>query len=188
VPKRKLLSAKEIAEAKAKVLLRDGPGCRHCPPAIRRWQDVRELVLDHKDNNPENNPRSGSNWQLLCKGHNHRKNQRGKNKYATITKLSDLRIATPASLELKLKQEKYPQFIEWLTLELEDRKQWNKDDILNSGAFVFDLSQKTLERYLDALCSEHGPFELAEDGVVRMKVASSGNDDIELDASDDAAP
>lgn len=184
--KRKLLTAKEVKQAKIQCLMRDGPGCRHCPPTIRRWQDARELVLDHKDNDAENNPKTGTNWQLLCKGHNHRKNPRGGNKYAAITKLSDLRTAKPSSLELKLKQEKYPQFIEWLRLEIEDRKQWRYDEILNSGAYIFDLSQKTLERYLDACCSEHGPFELGEDEMVRLKQPTqTETDEINLNIDDE---
>lgn len=36
------------------------------------------LILHHIDNNPCNNPTDGSNWMILCLGHNHRCNPRGK--------------------------------------------------------------------------------------------------------------
>lgn len=37
-----------------------------------------QLVIDHADNNNENNPPDGSNHRIRCRGHNIRKNPRGK--------------------------------------------------------------------------------------------------------------
>jgi len=39
--------------------------CGRCPRVFTR-ANVRELTVHHRDHNHDNNPRDGSNWELLC--------------------------------------------------------------------------------------------------------------------------
>lgn len=41
------------------------PICAHCGREFS-GQRLRELTVHHKDNNHNNNPPDGSNWELLC--------------------------------------------------------------------------------------------------------------------------
>jgi len=136
------------------------------------------LFLDHKDNNARNNPRTGSNWQLLCRPHNHLKNPRGRGKYNPMRDLTveDLRTSLPQSAEMLKNQYSEPMFIEWLRTELEDIDEMDINDAINSGAYVADCSTKTIQRYINKYASRAGELILDRE---RKTIRKRNRDDDE---------
>ena len=172
MPDRYLLRKNLLKQARALCLKRDGAGCCRCPRWKREQQALSLLVLDHKDNDPANNPRNGSNWQLLCRAHNHLKNPRGKGRFhpERALRIEDLRTTQPQSAEMEKNQYSEPIFTEWLRQELEDNNEIHIDEAINSGAYIADCSQKTVQRYINKHASSAGEFILnRETKMIRLK-------------------
>lgn len=86
-----------------------------------------ELCVDHEDNNNDNNPEDGSNWRVRCRGHNGRKNHRGKTQ-----KPNNLDLLKNKSLKESLESigEKLKAFLKKEGRESEG----NKDNIVMRSA------------------------------------------------------
>ena len=137
------------------------------------------LILDHIDNNPSNNPRDGSNWQLLCRSHNRRKNPgkrpRFSNKFASgmklgyslegegIKKRERLGIRG-TSAELEKSERIRPQVEKWIleTINKENPQQLEMDEAINSCSYLFKCNQGTVKKYIDAMTSRVGPLMMDE--------------------------
>lgn len=77
------MNPKSRAIAYAFCVKRDGNKCVVCKrhPVAKvsdPKHEVKELVVDHLDNDNSNNPDDGSNWELLCRRCNALKNPHGK--------------------------------------------------------------------------------------------------------------
>lgn len=176
------LSGYRIQKARERCIERDGEGCRM--QGKDEFPCRGNIVLDHIDGNPENNPPDGSNWQLLCRGHNARKARRVRESRAKFA--SHLRIkhslvrSTEAekasrrelygirgiSAELKKSEEIRPRIEEWIIQTVERDGKLELSEALNSGAYLGKCNQGTVKKYIDALTSRIGPLHLDEvDGV-----------------------
>jgi hypothetical protein len=131
---------------------RDGEFCAACD----KVGSTQSLVVDHIDNNPNNN--SLDNLQLLCRSCNTKKNPRGKakplNDSAEISSLP-----TTETIRLNWKYEQ--QFREWLEAQVRRYERVELDDAIASGAEVTGASTATIERYLKKLCSSAGRFRVS---------------------------
>ena len=180
LPTNRLLRGGERKQAKIFCLKRDGAGCCRCPKYKREEQALTILELDHRDNNDRNNPRNGSNWQLLCRAHNHLKNPRAKGRFhpEKALRIEDLQTTQPQSAEMEKNLHSEPEFIEWLRIELEDKGEMNIDEAINSGAYIADCSQKTIQRYINKHASRAGEFILdRETKMIRLKDYKSEPED-----------
>lgn len=189
MPSDRMLKKYELKAAKELCLRRDGAGCNRCPKYKRIDQALSSLVLDHRDNNARNNPKSGSNWQLLCRAHNHLKNPRGKGKFHPSHGLTieSLHRTQPQSREMEKSERCEPVFVEWLREKLEIDGQVHIDDARNSGAYIADCSQKTIDRYINKYASDAGEFILdRETKMIRFKTYTPEPEEEEEKLPDDS--
>lgn len=150
---------------------RDGKRCWYCKPdPSRKWR-MDELVLHHVDNNPENNPRDGSNWKLACYSHNHRLNTRGPSKYhpARGMKVEDLRTSQPQTIEMKRNLKARPLFEEYLRMCIDEDGEVDVDDIIGFVCREANVVQSTVQRYIDIMVmGKNAPYYLdKEDNVIK---------------------
>ncbi len=142
-----------------------------------------DMILDHIDNNAENNPPDGSNWQLLCRSHNRRKNpglpRRFANKFASANKFGYSqevkrgrnREGIPIrgmSAEMRKSEEAKPKILNWILNEISKDKDHRIEvsEAVNSGACIGDVKQKSVGEYIDAWTSRAGKLkEETVDGV-----------------------
>jgi hypothetical protein len=125
-----------------------------------------KLIVDHIDNNDKNNPKDGSNWQLLCRHHNYIKNPRRcwAMKYFTA-RMQKVESSEPGSPELRKSELAFPLYCEWLRRKVNENTAIPMDQAINSGAmFVtkcgIQLSPATIRsRYLPMLISSDGDFD-----------------------------
>ena len=166
------LNGKQIRKAYAFCVKRDGEHCAICgkrPPEIY-------LEVDHKDGNPNHNPKDGSNWQLLCRRDNRMKNPRGrgKRKAGTQYKSSILDEARPTTWEAQRNLQFEPAFRHWIHQTVKEKLAKNEhitvDDAINSGAEKVGCSIETAKRYLKKLCSDTGQFIILPDTLQDAKV------------------
>jgi len=142
----------------ALLVKRDKEKCARCgatPPE-------KKLVIDHIDNDDDNNDLG--NLQLLCRSCNYLKNPRkqplddvSECVNENMSKREDLAPRT----ELEINRAKEPRFRQFLgdsIKESPDRTVEEKE-VVNSGAFVCEISPITAQRYLNKLCSSAGPYQ-----------------------------
>jgi hypothetical protein len=126
------------------VAKRDGEYCRGCGVL----SSERQLVLDHKDNNPKNNV--NSNLQILCRQCNYFKNPR------RPVDLCECESEAPDQSELEINRLKEPAFRKFVYHQLNEHGTTPEKDLINSGAEVLKMSPVTCKRYLDKMCSSTG--------------------------------
>ena len=153
---------------------------------------TKELVLDHKDNNSSHNPPDGSNWQILCRGHNHRKNPRGKIRFDGMAKLKHLRErggeqerleefearpARPQHAEMKKNIDCEPVFRRTVAHLVDKHGEVEQKTLINAASEKAGVSQQTGTRYLEKLTSILGDFKAfkkEEKTYIRRKEAKNG--------------
>jgi hypothetical protein len=139
-----------------RLVQRDGEFCQHCqkePPIVY-------LEIDHVDGNPNHNPIDGSNYQLLCRSCNRKKNPRGKAKKNAIIIMQArhqdyMQTRNQMSPEMR-KSERYQSiFHAWTRQKLTESSANDEglpfDEIVNRTAFITHGSPITMKRYLTAL-------------------------------------
>lgn len=148
-----------------------------------------DLCIDHIDNNNSNNPKDGSNWQYLCRGHNGRKNHRGATKKNKLFQFNTLKDSLKRVRDLKGVNDRgdevtdvvirfaemdknkraSPLFREFVSMTIDQCGVLSKKDLLDAGAeYVTQvlgdgcgIDQQTAERYLKKLCAPIvGKFEI----------------------------
>lgn len=154
---------------------RDGNGCQMAPG--KKSHDGHKCkgpsILDHIDNDPENNPKDGSNFQELCKGHNARKNPRGRGRFHKVLhgrgknireterewENDRLKVET---LALKLNLEREPLFRLAAKRIVAKHGIVNRKDLIDACCEACGASYQTGCRYLDKLAAryaEEAPLE-----------------------------
>jgi len=166
-----LLRNPQVKQAYALCVERDGDKC-----ALQDSTCAGNRVLDHKDNNPKNNPPDGSNWQILCRSHNRRKNPgaprrfsnnfagRLKMGYSQEVKRGRNREGIPIrgmSAEMRKSEEAKPKILKWIKDEIAKDKDRRIETLeaVNSGACIGDVKQKSVGEYIDAWTSRAGELE-----------------------------
>lgn len=150
-----------------KLVKRDGERCSICG---RRPPEVY-LEIDHKDGDSKNNPLDGSNYQLLCRHDNRKKNPRGKGRGSSKLRSDSIDTAAPTSAEFRKNQIAEPLFRHWLHEQMRTIKpaRITLAEAINSGAEVAGCSTITIKRYLSKLCSEAGIYQLIYDDLAETK-------------------
>jgi len=142
--------------------------------------DEKTAVLDHLDNNPENN--GNGNLHAVCRSCNTKKNPRGKSKRASRTRhklhSSSLSFALPStpftvdpqetvrmvttSAQLAVSHAYKQRFEEWFPKWMAGRERVTVDEVKNSAAMVIGCHQDWVGKRLDAYCSEVGDFQYVQ--------------------------
>lgn len=154
---------------------RDGERCRIC----RRRGNEKSLVIDHLDNNNDNNELS--NLQLLCRRDNSRKNPRGpaRRKILSPVSVRVCELDTPqiSSAEYSKNQEAEPLFRHWLYDNVRTLGEIEYQEAIDCGAEIANCSQESVKRYIRKLCSSVGIMlierEADERIFIRLRKAKS---------------
>ncbi|MBI1829731.1 MAG: HNH endonuclease [Thaumarchaeota archaeon] len=127
---------------------RDGEHCRHC----HALASERELVIDHKDN--DNNNNRLENLQLLCRKCNYLKNPR-----RPIDECVSVCVPLEQTSEIKINKIKEPMFRNYVASTVSKFNLVSEQDLIDSSAEALGISPVTTSRYLRKLCSSEGRFE-----------------------------
>ena len=139
---------------------RNGEYCRGCSALASE----RQLVLDHKDNNNDNN--DPNNFQFLCRSCNYIKNPR---------RPVDMCVSESedhVESEIERSDKKQPIFRKFVYHQLNERNYVPRKILRNAGAEYAEISTVTADRYLDKICSEIGlceEFQVGKTIVIRYK-------------------
>ena len=126
---------------------RDGECCKFCgrsPPEVK-------LVIDHKDNDNQNN--NLSNVQLACRSCNYKKNPR-RPLAMCVNKENNSRFDS-----ISINQEKEPKFREYVYGEVQKTGSALWDDLVDAGAEFVGVSIETAKRYMRKMISKTGKLE-----------------------------
>lgn len=153
------MNGKQRIYARALLDKRDRRRCKICG---KRPPDVY-LEVHHKDHNPHNNPKDGSNWEYQCRSDNRKTDPRGKQrrKIAFDSRIIDIPKSTSAEFAKGERCERL--FRHWLYDICIKQHQIDVEDAENSGAEVAGCSQITIKRYLKKCTSNAGQFFLFYD-------------------------
>ena len=137
---------------------RDGEWCDTC----KQVGDSKTLVIDHKDNNNAHN--EPSNYQLLCRSCNNRKNPRGpaKKKSTVYVRGDEYEPPRRPTPEFEKNKKYEPIFRRWLEGKIKELGKMELHDTIYSGAEIAESSPATINRYLGKMCSSEGKFEVYE--------------------------
>ena len=131
-----------------------GAKCNIC----KKLESEVALVVDHVDNNNNNN--SSDNFQLLCRACNYKKNPR----LAERQPLDSVGVCTTfqpdVPTEIKINREKEPKFREYIEQIINKYGEWEKSDLIYSGAERMEISPKTATKYLKKMCSSGGKYQI----------------------------
>jgi hypothetical protein len=150
------LNSRQRRKTYEQLRARDGERCNIC----KRFGNYRTLVVDHCDNNPDNN--NLTNLQLLCRRHNYVKNPRG-SKAKVRLDARDLAQPKISSAEFLKNTKSEPLFCHWIDRILRKEHRILYEDAINSGAQMAGCSPVTAKRYLDKLTSSVGPCQVYYD-------------------------
>lgn len=130
------------------LLARDGQKCKGCGKPLSELKS--RVNIDHIDNNSDNNPDDGSNYQLLCSSCNTKK-------YWQKLKGIEDRPYTP---EMKLNLRAEPKWVNWVINYISERHSICRNEAIANGANLVNVSTETTKRYLKKRLGEDGLFEL----------------------------
>lgn len=108
--------------------------------------DVRQLVIDHRDNDNTNN--EYDNLQLLCKRCN-----RIKKPTVSVDKCVKHQ---DEETSLSINRKKEPEFRHYVYYRVNKLCGVNRKILINEGSEKFGLSPITIQRYLEKMCSKEG--------------------------------
>ena len=170
-----LLSGNAAKHARTFCSDRDGEGCQMAPgkPKADGHPCSGPIVLDHADGRRDHNPQNGSNWQNLCMGHNRRKSKKAGPHRAKFTRHIDLRHSRQREFkrlrnsgtirymsgEMWKSEQAKPKVIEWIMNEIASQGALLVEEAVNSGAFMGNVDQGTVRKYIDTLTSKAGPLK-----------------------------
>jgi hypothetical protein len=131
----------------SQVVERDGEYCKGC----QRLSNECELVLDHINNNPKDDRLE--NLQILCRQCNYLKNPR------RPLDLCEREIEAKGHTELQINRIKESEFRKFVFHEINERGTVLEKELINDVSEQIKISPVTGKRYLDKMCSNHGPLE-----------------------------
>ena len=143
------------------LIQRDGAECRVCG----KEGDIDSLTIDHIDNNARNNRHT--NFQLLCRSDNTKKNPRGKAGKVN-EKIDGMFKARPQSAEMDRNLIAERKFRHWLLDLIREHKKFEMMKIIYGGAEFSGCSTETVKRYLRKVTSFVGLYEEVN-GMLQMK-------------------
>ena len=146
---------------------RDGERCKLCgkiPPEVY-------LEVDHVDGNPANNPIDMSNFQLLCRGENRKKNPRGKGKgvvakrrLITVNTYNDIMDYSRMSPEMAARKVFRAKFSHWLYEKVKKNGKITVHEATFASAKYVGCSSVTIRTsYLLEETSSEGMFQIVFD-------------------------
>ena len=133
------------------------------------------LDTDHKDNDLSNT--DFSNFQLLCRSCNIKKNPpyrrdprlRGDEKKISTSRLARSRsahvadIPEPRSAEMARNLKSEPVFRKWFENEMKRQGRMLREEAIDSGAEIAEVSIDTSIKYLRKMTSKTGKFQVIKD-------------------------
>lgn len=136
------------------LIARDGPICNTklghgCGKPL--YELMSKVNIDHVDNNVDNNPKDGSNYQLLCHSCNVKKE---------LTKLETKIEDRPYTPEMKKNLKAEPKWTNWMINEIIENHSVCYGEAINNGASIVGVSPETTKRYLKKRLGKDGLFEL----------------------------
>lgn len=138
------LSTRQLEQARCLCLARDGRICNECKKDICNLNAVVEV--DHVDGNDENNPKDGSNWQLLCHSCNVKKWHVQKRYLDKAIEVINSEKPSPVELNLGSKMEL--RWINWMFEVIERDGKIPFSTARYTGALEINGSPETTKRYL----------------------------------------
>lgn len=145
---------------------RDGEFCRMC---CKLLDEIGILEIHHI--NGDNSDNRLENMLLLCHGCNHR-----------IPKAQQAVSQRDYTPEHKKNLEKEPLFEKWLYGKLmENNWHYELDEVIDSGAYVCNVSVETIKRYLRKLTSKEGPYTTKANTYGQMHVWLKGKEPSDTD-------
>ncbi|MBI1804830.1 MAG: HNH endonuclease [Ignavibacteriae bacterium] len=168
------MNARKARAALLFVLKRDGCRCNNRDgrlfhnPQCKKTSDENSLLLDHIDNDPENN--DPSNWQVLCRSCNTKKNGRGRSKRgerarAKVDNSHKMRLieregmseeTKPSSTEMKKSIEYRTKYRSWIINKVFREERVTEQEAIDGGSEHVECSQQAARRYLQQLSSSEG--------------------------------
>jgi hypothetical protein len=159
------------------VAKRDGEKCRICG----RKGNSNTLVVDHIDDNDKNNPRDGSNWQLLCRRHNiaHLKHAAVVQKVVRSTPALD--APEGLSAEMRKNRTSEPAFRHFAYAFVRKHGATPFETLVERGAFRGKCSTVTTRRYLKAFSVPAGqPMDEDDPPLVRYYDSTADEDMVRI--------
>jgi hypothetical protein len=132
------------------VVKRDGEYCKMCGAL----PNERQLILEHRDNDDTNN--NLENIQIMCRPCNYRKNPRESERPENLCVKSY--ISTSKITEMQVNKTKEPLFKKYVAQWINEYGYAVEKDLTNAGAEHVGISQVTVKRYLDKMCSLEGIY------------------------------
>jgi hypothetical protein len=154
-----LMNQKLRLFARALLDKRDGRRCKTCgqrPPTVY-------LEIHHRDHNPHNNPKDGSNWEYECKSDNRKIDPRGKQYRKASFNSTFPDAPRPTSAEFEKGEICEKIFRHWLKDKCKSQHQVPLEGLDDSAAEVAGCSQQTIKRYLKKCTSGEGEYRLFPD-------------------------
>lgn len=165
------------------ICLRDGERCRVCgktPPEIY-------LEVDHIDGDKSHNPSDLSNFQLLCRTHNRKKDPRGKagakgqevevkRRVVMTSTYKEVMDQTRMSPEMYQSRRAEPRFRHWLYEKMKTMGRMPVAQIVASGAEYAQCSTYAVRmNYLVKAYSDEGMYVRYYDEANRMWMVTFRN-------------
>lgn len=147
------LSSKQTERWIPFLIARDGPYCctRFGYGCGKPFSELTSKVnMDHIDNNPDNNPQDGSNYELLCHPCNIKKG------FIKIESHLEERPYTP---EMKKNLKAEPKWVNWMINEILQNHSVCYGEAINNGASIVGVSPETTKRYLKKRIGKDGLFD-----------------------------
>ena len=132
------------------VVKRDGEYCKMCGAL----PDEIQLILEHRDNDNTNN--NLENLQIMCRPCNYRKNPRKSERPENLCVKSY--TSTSKITEMQINKTKEPLFKKYVAQWINKYDYAVEKDLTNAGAEYVGISQVTVKRYLDKMCSLEGIY------------------------------
>ncbi len=129
---------------------RDGRFCNYCKTPLHLLK--HKIEVDHKNGNPYDNPKDGSNYQLLCKKCNNEQYHRQRHKQQIIED-------RPYSPSMQTNARSEPKWSNWICNNTLEKGSTCKGEAIANGAYSAEVSPASTRRYLNKRLGENGLYE-----------------------------